>query len=93
MEQIELLADFAVVALFGFFEHDKIFFKFIRLFESRRVNARKHGTLYISAPISACGFNQFKRLRVYFFCVCDVGAAAQVGKIAVCVYRYLFVFG
>src|SRR4029077_18703737 len=61
-EQIEFLAELAVVAFLGFFELMKIRVEFLLVEERRAVDTLQLGIVFIPLPICARDAKQFKRL-------------------------------
>ena len=51
-EQVELFAQFTMVALFSFFHHLQVFIEFRFLFKSGPVNTLEHLVVFIAAPVS-----------------------------------------
>ena len=82
MEQIHFYTELTMITLFCFCKHCKVIFKFIRLFKTKCINACKHRTIRITAPICTSNLIDFKCLSVNLFCICYMRTAAKV-KIAV----------
>ena len=61
-EQVELFAQFAMVAFFSFFHHLQVFIEFRFLFKSGTVNTLEHLVVFITAPVSAGNGTQFEGL-------------------------------
>ena len=59
-EQIEFFAEFAVVALGGFFQHVQVSVKFFFAGESGAVNTLEHFVVLVAAPVSAGNALQLK---------------------------------
>ena len=61
VEQIQLLAQFAMVALFGFFNALNVFFQLLFIGPSGAVNALQLLVFRIATPVRTRQFGQFKR--------------------------------
>ena len=83
MEQIKLLPQLAMVALFRFFQHGQIGFQFLFFRPRRAVNALQHLVSGIAAPVSARHLHQPERLD--FARRRDVRAATKVDEIPLAV--------
>ena len=90
-EQIQFLAEFAMVALFGFFNALEILFQLLFRGESDTVNALEHRIGFLPAVIGAGNGNQFEcaDLRGAF----HMRTAAEVNEIAAFVHGDDAVFG
>ena len=78
MKQIHFYAELTMITLFCFCKHCKVIFKFIRLFKTKCINACKHRTIRITAPICTGNLIDFKCLSVNLFCICYMRTAAKV---------------
>ena len=82
-EQVELLAQFTMVALFRFSQHVQICVQVVFLFKSRAVNTLEHLIVFIAAPVRAGngqqleGFDPARRFAVR--------SCAQIDEIALAV--------
>ena len=82
-EQVELFAQFTMIALFGFFQHVKVIVKVGFLFKSRTVNTLEHLVVFITAPVGTGnglqfeGFNGARGSRM--------GAGTEIDEIALTV--------
>ena len=91
MEQVKLFAEFAVVALFGFFEHVQVLLQLFFAGPGCAVNALQHFVAVVAAPVGTCHLHQFEVFELA--CAGHVRAAAQVFKSAFAVQAYIFVSG
>ena len=91
MEQFELLAQLAVVALLGLFELMQIGIQFFLLRPGRAIDALQHLVLGIAAPVCTRQFHQLEHLQLAGRR--HVRAAAQVGEIALGIQRHFLVGG
>ena len=87
MEKIQLRADLAVIALFGFLEHVQIGILLILFGPGRPVNTLQHLVARIPAPIGAGNFHQLEHFQLAGRR--HVRAATQVDKITLPVERYI----
>ena len=87
MEQIQLTAEFAVVALFGFFQHGEVLLQVFFGSPSRTVNALQHFLGVVAAPIGSGQFHQLEVLELAR--AGHVGATAQVFEAAFAVERHI----
>ncbi len=92
-EDFQLLAQFAVVALFGFFEHRQVLLKFLGSLPGRAVDARQHFVLLIAAPVGPSNGHQLDGRGVDLACVLDVRPTTQVRKGVTLVNGNLRLFG
>ena len=79
-EDIQLFAQFAVVAFLCFFQHVQIFVQLFLAGEGGAVNTLQHLVLFVAPPVSARQAHQFKSF--YTAGGRAVGAGAQVGEVA-----------
>ncbi len=91
MEQVQCLADLAMVALLGFFQLMQVGLEILVAEPRRAVDAREHRVVGIAAPIRAGHLHQLERAQLAR--VRHVRAAAQVGEFALRIERKLFVRG
>ena len=89
MEQVQLASQFAVIALFGLFNHGQVLLQLILAGPGRAINALQHLILVIAAPVSARELHQLEEFK--FAGARHVRAPAQVFKIAFAVERNIFV--
>ena len=89
VEQVQLASQFAVIALFGLFNHGQVLLQLILAGPGRAINALQHLILVIAAPVSAREFHQLEEFK--FAGARHVRAPAQVFKIAFAVERNIFV--
>ena len=89
MKEIQLLADFTVIALFCFFELVQVSFQCFFIEKGCTVDALQHFLVGITTPVSASKLHQFKRLE--HACAGHMRATAQVNEIILAVKREFFV--
>ena len=89
VKQVEFLAQLAVVALVGFFQHRQILLQLVFGGPSRSVNTLQHFVAVIAAPISTSHLHELEKLQLAG--ARHVGATAQIFKRAVAVQRDIFV--
>ena len=82
-EQVELFAQFAMVAFFSFFHHLQVFIEFRFLFKSGTVNTLEHLVVFITAPVSAGNGTQFEGLDGA--CRSAVRTGTEVDEVALAV--------
>ena len=82
-EKFEFLADFAVVALLGFFEHGDVFFQHLLLREADTVNAGKLLAGFVATPVSTSQAQYLDSLHIA--CRWNMRALAEVGEFALIV--------
>jgi len=80
-EQIELLAELAVVAALGFLDAVQVFLEILGVGKGRCVDAGKHTVLFVAAPVRPGNGQQLERLHEPG--IRDVRPTAQVNEIAV----------
>ena len=80
-EQLQLLAQLAMVAFFGFLEHGQILVEHRLLRERDAVDTRQHLVLLVAAPVGSGYGSQLDRLDVSH--VRQMGPPAQVGELSV----------
>ena len=88
MEQVQLAAELAVVALLGFFDHAQMVLQVFLGGPGRAVNTLQHGVAVVATPIGACHFHQLEVLEPPG--AGHVRAAAQVFKSALAVQAHVF---
>ena len=91
VEQIQLAAQLAVVALFGFFQAEQIVLQLILGRPGRAVDALQHFIAVVAAPVSASHLHQLEVLELAS--AGHVGAAAQIFKSAFAVQAHVFIAG
>ena len=91
VEQIQLAAQLAVVALLGFFDAGQIGVQLGLVGEGGAVDALQHLVLFIAAPVSACDGGQLEGLDLAGGG--HVRARAQVGEVALTVEGNVRVLG
>src|SRR5690606_29147564 len=81
-EQVELFAQYAVIAALGFFEQVKVVLQIFGRFPRRTVNARELLALFVAAPVRARWLlvRDADRVRVDLARVGNVRTATQVRK-------------
>ena len=84
-EQLEFLAEFAVVALLRFLEHREVVVEFLFRFERRAVNALELGILFVALVVSARHARELERADVSR--AHDVRAGTQIDKVAAAIER------
>ena len=89
MEQAQLLAQLAMVALLGFLLAPKIFLQLLGRFPGRAINALQLLVLLVAAPVGAGDIHQLERLGVDLARVGDVRTAAKIGEAVVRIKRDL----
>ena len=89
-EEVELLAEAAVVALLGFLDALEIRLEFLLVGERGAVDALEHRVLLVAAVVGTGDGEQLERADLVG--VGDVRAAAEVGEVAADVERDLAVF-
>jgi len=89
MEQFQLLAQLAVVALLGFFELVQIGIQLFLLCPGRAVDTLQHLVLRIAAPVRTGQLHQLEGLQ--FAGRRHVRTATQIGEIAFGVQRHIFI--
>ena len=79
-EQVELLAQHAVITFPGFFQHVQVFLQFFGLFPGGAVDAREHLVLFVAAPVGPGGLAECDAdsLRVDLAAVGHVRPPAEV---------------
>ena len=80
VEQVQLAAELAVIALFGLLEHVQVLLKHGRFGETGAVDALEHLVLAVAVPVGAGGVEQLDRLDRASGG--EVRAGAQVGELA-----------
>jgi hypothetical protein len=85
VEEIELLAETAVVALFGLFEHVQIGILIFLSGPGRAVDALQHLVLRVAAPVGTGHLHQLEDLELAGRR--HVRATAQVGEITLAIER------
>jgi hypothetical protein len=80
MKVIELLAEFAVVTLFRFFELEQISVQLFFVAPSGAIDALQHLVIAITTPISACQLHQLKRFKLAG--IGHMWTTAQISKAA-----------
>ena len=60
MEQIEFAPQFAVIALFGFFQHGQVLLQLVFGRLGRTINALQHFIAMVAAPVSAGQLHQLE---------------------------------
>ena len=74
--QVQFLAQFAVVALFGFLHQFQVVFQFFRLFPDRAVDTLQHGIVLVPTPVCPGNVQQFEGFRVDLTGVVNMRPAA-----------------
>ena len=80
VEELQLFAQFAVIPLFGLFQHLQVLFQHRSLGEADAVHPAQHPVVGVAAPIGAGALGQLDGLDGAG--IHQVGAGAQVGEIA-----------
>mgnify|MGYP007121805942 CR=1 FL=1 len=80
-EQIEFLAELAMVAALGFFDTVQVFLEILGIGKGRCVDAGKHTVLFVAAPVRPGNGQQLERLHEPG--IRNVRPTAQVNEIAV----------
>ena len=88
-EDLQFLAQFAMVALLGFFELPEIILQLLRVLPGRAVDALEHLVLLVAAPVRARHVHQLEGVRLDLLRAFHVRAAAQVRERIVLVDRDL----
>ena len=89
-EEVELLAELAVVALLGLLEHVEVGIEVCLLLEGRAVDALQHLVVLIAAPVSTSDAHELQSLDLARRD--DVRASAEVRELALRVHRDLLAF-
>ena len=89
-EEVELLAELAVVALLGLLEHVKVGVEVCLLLEGRAVDALQHLVVLIAAPVSTSDAHELQGLDLARRD--DVRASAEIRELALRVHRDLLAF-
>ena len=92
-EDFQFLAEFTVVASFGFFEHRQVLFEFLGRLPGRSVEARQHLVLLVAAPVGPSDGHQLDGSRVDLPRRLHVRAATQVRERVALIDRNLGLFG
>ena len=87
VKELQLLAQLAVVTLFGLLQHRQVGVQLALLGEGYAVDAAEHLVLGIAAPVGAGGLGQLDRLDPAG--VRQMGAGAEVGELALLVEGHL----
>lgn len=90
-EQVKFFADFAVVALFGFFDFLEILSEFFLIGERGAVNTGQHRIGFLAPVIRTGNAGQFECADVAG--VVHMGTAAEIDEIAELIKRDRFAFG
>ena len=90
-EEIHLLAQFAMITFFCFFQHVEIVFQFRFLFESCPINTLEHLVVFITAPVRACYSLQLKGLDSA--CRSCMRPSTEVNEVALAIEGNLHVCG
>jgi hypothetical protein len=85
MEQVELLADLAMVALLGFFQLEQVSLQILVVQPRSAVDAGQHRVVGIAAPVGAGHLHQLERAQLAG--IGHVRAAAQVGELTLRIQR------
>ena len=91
VEQVELAAQLAVVALLGFLQHRQVLREFFLRRPGRAVDALQHLVAVVAAPVGAGHLHQLEELQLAR--AGHVRAAAQVLEGALAVQRDVLAFG
>ena len=89
-EEVELLAELAVIALLGLLEHVQVRIEVSLLLEGRAVDALQHLVVLITAPVSTGNAHELQSLDLARRD--DVRASAEVRELALRVHRDLLAF-
>ena len=89
VEQVQFLAELAVVALFGFLQHRQVGLEFFLAGPGGAVDALQHLVAVVAAPVGAGHLHQLEVLELAG--AGHVRAAAQVLEGALAVQRHIFV--
>ena len=89
-EEVELLAELAVVALLGLLEHVEVGIEVCLLLEGRAVDALQHLVVLIAAPVSTSDAHELQGLDLARRD--DVRASAEIRELALRVHRDLLAF-
>ena len=84
-EQIQFLPQFAVVALFGFFQTVQVRLEFFLIGECHAVDALEHFVLCVAAIVAACNIHEFERTDLDR--VVHMRTTAEVDEVAALVER------
>ena len=87
VEQVELAAQAAVIALLGLLEHREVLLQLLLRGPGRAVDALEHLVAMVAAPVGAGHLHQLEVLELAR--ARHVGAAAQVLELALAVQRHL----
>ena len=89
VEQVQLAAQLAVVALFGLFQHGQVLLQLVLGGPGRAVDALQHLVAVVAAPVGAGQLHQLEVLELAG--AGHVRAAAQVFELAFAVQRHVFI--
>ena len=91
MKQVEFAAQFAVVALLGFFEHGEVLLQLVLAGPGGAVDALQHLIVAVAAPIGARHFHQLEVLELTG--AGHVRPTTQIFKTTLAVQRHVFTAG
>ena len=91
VEQVQLTAELAVVALLGFFQHREVLLQLILARPSRAIHALQHFVAVVTAPVRARHLHQLEELQLAS--ARNVWAAAKVFKLPFTVQTHVFIAG
>jgi len=91
MEQIELLADFTVIALLGFFEPVQVGIELLLVGPGRTVDALQHLVVRVATPVGAGHFHQLETLA-QLAGTRQMRSAADIEPVPLAIDRNLFAF-
>jgi hypothetical protein len=91
VEEVQLLAQLAVVALFRLFQHVQVLLLVFLLGPGGAVDTLQHFVLAVAAPVGAGQLHQLEYLQLAGGR--HVRAAAQVGEVAFAVQRHILIRG